>query len=103
MILMKSFSFGLSIVTLFPFCLAAPGPRASSSPCTGTIASLDDIDDAVACDVVNIESFTVPAGKTFEINLADNSIVNLGMLRQIIRSPIDELTTVGSGRCRIWE
>ena len=39
---------------------------------------LDDIDDAVKCTIVNIESFTVPAGKTFEIELADGTTVNLG-------------------------
>lgn len=68
----------LNLLFALSVCVAVPNRRASGSDCTGTIASLDDIDDAVECTTVNIESFTVPAGKTFEINLADNSIVNLG-------------------------
>ena len=68
----------LNVLLATSLCLAVPSRRASGKDCTGTIASIDDIDDAVECATVNIESFTVPAGKTFEINLADNSIVNLG-------------------------
>lgn len=49
--------------------------------CTGTIASLDDVAAAVKCATVNIKSFTVPAGKTFELDLADGAVVNLRALR----------------------
>lgn len=66
----------LILLVVLPLCLASPHRRASD--CTGTIASLDDIDDAVECTTVNIESFTVPAGETFEIELADGTTVNLG-------------------------
>ena len=48
--------------------------------CTGTISSLDDVDDAVECTTVNINSFTVPAGETFNLDLADGTTVNMGML-----------------------
>lgn len=53
--------------------LAAP----SATDCTGTISSLDDVDDAVKCTTVNINSFTVPAGETFNLDLADSTTVNL--------------------------
>lgn len=45
--------------------------------CTGTISSLDDVDDAVECTTVNINSFTVPAGETFNLDLADGTTVNM--------------------------
>uniref|UniRef100_A0A0W0GC44 endo-polygalacturonase n=1 Tax=Moniliophthora roreri TaxID=221103 RepID=A0A0W0GC44_MONRR len=48
-----------------------------SSRCTGTIASLDDVAEAVKCTEVNIESFEVPAGQALEINLLDGSTVNM--------------------------
>ncbi|KAI0752835.1 endo-polygalacturonase PG1 [Daedaleopsis nitida] len=49
----------------------------SASDCTGTISSLDDVDDAVKCTTVNINSFTVPAGETFNLELASGSTVNM--------------------------
>jgi len=45
--------------------------------CTGTIASLKDVAAAVKCQTVNIKSFTVDAGKTFELDLVDGAVVNL--------------------------
>ncbi|GAA5838996.1 hypothetical protein JCM9279_002562 [Rhodotorula babjevae] len=45
--------------------------------CTGTIASLKDVAAAVKCQTVNIKSFTVDAGKTFELDLVDRAVVNL--------------------------
>ncbi len=53
--------------------VARPAARA----CTGTISSLDDVDDAVECTTVNINSFTVPAGETFNLDLADGTTVNM--------------------------
>ncbi|TFY73204.1 hypothetical protein EWM64_g10808 [Hericium alpestre] len=53
--------------------LAAP----TGNECTGTISSMDDVDDAVKCTTVNINSFTVPAGKTFNLDLADGTKVNM--------------------------
>ncbi|KAH9903347.1 endo-polygalacturonase PG1 [Cubamyces lactineus] len=49
----------------------------AASDCTGTISSLDDVDDAVKCTTVNINSFTVPAGETFNLDLADGTTVNM--------------------------
>ncbi|EMD36930.1 glycoside hydrolase family 28 protein [Gelatoporia subvermispora B] len=54
---------------------AIPSPAAT--PCTGTIASLDDVDDAVKCTTVEIMSFTVPAGETFDLKLEDGTTVNM--------------------------
>ncbi|KEP50280.1 endo-polygalacturonase PG1 [Rhizoctonia solani 123E] len=47
------------------------------SPCTGTIASLDDVEAAQKCTTVTINSFEVPAGKTFALSLLDNTVVNM--------------------------
>ncbi|THV05109.1 polygalacturonase [Dendrothele bispora CBS 962.96] len=49
----------------------------ASSDCTGTISSLNDVAAAVACTTVNINSFTVPAGQTFNLKLLDGTTVNL--------------------------
>ncbi|BGP43282.1 hypothetical protein JCM10449v2_007311 [Rhodotorula kratochvilovae] len=49
----------------------------STARCTGTIALLNDVAASVKCATVNIKSFTVPAGKTFELDLADGAVVNL--------------------------
>ncbi|KAA1474608.1 endo-polygalacturonase PG1 [Dentipellis sp. KUC8613] len=45
--------------------------------CTGTISSMDDVSSAVECTTVNINSFTVPAGETFLLELADSTTVNM--------------------------
>ncbi|KAG6828695.1 hypothetical protein H0H92_007057 [Tricholoma furcatifolium] len=54
---------------------------AASTPsrrsCTGTIASLSDVTDAVECTTVNIESFTVPGGETFSLSLLSGTTVNV--------------------------
>ncbi|KAG9312417.1 pectin lyase fold/virulence factor [Chiua virens] len=50
---------------------------ASSRRCTGTISSLSDINSAVQCTTVNINAFTVPAGKTFSLNLLHGTTVNV--------------------------
>ncbi|KAH7342127.1 endo-polygalacturonase PG1 [Rhizoctonia solani] len=58
----------------------APALRASVTPvqrCTGTISSLDDVSNAVKCTTINIESFTVPAGKTFSISAPDGATINV--------------------------
>ncbi len=54
--------------------VAAPKHRRS---CTGTISSLSDVSDAITCTTVNIESFTVPAGMTFNLELATGTTVNM--------------------------
>jgi polygalacturonase len=48
-----------------------------TTACTGAISSLDDVDDAVKCTTVNINSFTVPAGKQFNLDLTSGTTVNL--------------------------
>ncbi|KAG2032936.1 glycoside hydrolase family 28 protein [Suillus americanus] len=50
---------------------------ASSNSCTGTISSLNDVSSAIKCTTVNINAFTVPAGKTFELQLLDGTTVNV--------------------------
>lgn len=61
--------------------LAAPNNRRA---CTGTIASLDDVSDAVKCTTVNIESFTVPAGQTFNLELETGTTVNMRVYAVIV-------------------
>ncbi|KAJ1307162.1 hypothetical protein OPQ81_001279 [Rhizoctonia solani] len=62
----------LSLLALTPALLAAPAKR-----CTGTISSLDDVASAIQCTTIDINSFTVPAGKTFQIDAAAGATVNL--------------------------
>ncbi|KAI0777508.1 endo-polygalacturonase PG1 [Trametes elegans] len=62
-----------ALLAFVPFIAAAP----AAGDCTGTISSLDDVSAAVKCKTVNINSFTVPAGKTFNLDLADGTTVNL--------------------------
>ena len=73
---MSSFIRLAALLALARVMLAAP----AASDCTGTIASLDDVDDAVKCTTVVINSFTVPAGETFNLDLADGTTVNMGAL-----------------------
>ncbi|OCH88736.1 endo-polygalacturonase PG1 [Obba rivulosa] len=66
-----------ALLAALAFAAVRGAPSSAATPCTGTIASLDDVDDAVKCTVVNIMSFTVPAGETFNVELADDSVVNM--------------------------
>ncbi|QRV99630.1 polygalacturonase [Ceratobasidium sp. AG-Ba] len=61
-----------SLLYLAPAFLAAPGRR-----CTGTISSLSDVAAAVKCTTININSFTVPASQTFEIDAPTGATINL--------------------------
>ncbi|CDO68615.1 Glycoside Hydrolase Family 28 protein [Trametes cinnabarina] len=70
---MSSFVRLAALLVFSRVLLAAP----AASDCTGTISSLDDVDDAVKCTTVNINSFTVPAGETFNLDLADGTTVNM--------------------------
>lgn len=65
-----------SLFTL-AFLAAAINAAPAASDCTGTISSLDDVAAAVKCTTVVINSFTVPAGKTFDLNLASGSTVTM--------------------------
>ncbi|TFK83615.1 glycoside hydrolase family 28 protein [Polyporus arcularius HHB13444] len=70
---MSTFLRLAGLLAFLPFIVAAP----SATDCTGTISSLDDVSAAVKCTTVNINAFTVPAGKTFDLSLADGTTVNL--------------------------
>ncbi|KAG8736558.1 hypothetical protein FRC10_009199 [Ceratobasidium sp. 414] len=69
----------LSLLSLAPFMLASPVRR-----CTGTISSLDDVAAAILCTTasssisgsINVNSFTVPAGKTLQIDAPAGATVN---------------------------
>ncbi|CAL1709785.1 unnamed protein product [Somion occarium] len=56
---------------------AATSAAPSSGDCTGTISSLDDVAAAVKCITVVINSFTVPAGETLNLNLLSGSTVTM--------------------------
>ncbi|KAL4074795.1 glycoside hydrolase family 28 protein [Scleroderma yunnanense] len=59
------------------FTVSAAIATSRSSNCTGEISSLNDISAAVRCTTVNINSFTVPAGETFSLDLLDGTTVNV--------------------------
>ncbi|KAH8101734.1 endo-polygalacturonase PG1 [Cristinia sonorae] len=65
--------FLLALAVFAASALSAP----NANDCTGTISSLDDVSAAVKCTTVNINSFTVPAGKTFNLALASGTTVNM--------------------------
>lgn len=65
------------LLTFSTFALCTIAASVRSSDCTGSISSLDDVDDAVACTTVNINSFTVPAGETFNLDLLTGTTVNM--------------------------
>lgn len=90
---MKTVTFSLALAALSVLVAADNGhsdTRRSRLPatkrCTGTIASLDDVAAAQRCATINIEPFTVPAGKTFELDLVDNAVVNVRESRQSLLS-----------------
>ncbi|KAB5591987.1 hypothetical protein CTheo_4573 [Ceratobasidium theobromae] len=60
------------LLALTPAMLATPVER-----CTGSISSLNDVTEAIKCTTININSFTVPAGKTFQIDAPSGATVNL--------------------------
>ncbi|KAF8838224.1 glycoside hydrolase family 28 protein [Paxillus ammoniavirescens] len=66
------------LASLFILAKAVPQARSSTgSNCTGTISSLSDVSTAVKCTTVNINAFTVPAGRTFKLNLLSGTTVNV--------------------------
>ncbi|EMD34206.1 glycoside hydrolase family 28 protein [Gelatoporia subvermispora B] len=52
-------------------------PSSAATQCTGTIASLGDVSAAIKCTTIDIMSFTVPAGETFNLALEDGTTVNM--------------------------
>jgi len=52
--------------------------QAMGASCTASISSLNDVSAAVGCNNIQINAFTVPAGKTFDLSsLASNTAVTL--------------------------
>ena len=70
---MSAFLRLAALLAVVQAVFAAP----AATDCTGSISSLDDVDDAVKCTTVNINMFTVPAGETFNLDLADGTTVNM--------------------------
>ncbi|KAF9568224.1 endo-polygalacturonase PG1 [Agrocybe pediades] len=66
----------LSTLSIISSCLVVI-LNAATTPCVGTISSVDDVTDAVKCTTVNLESFTVPAGQGLTLNLATGTTVNM--------------------------
>ncbi|KAG9095314.1 hypothetical protein FRC06_009916 [Ceratobasidium sp. 370] len=62
----------LSLLSLAHLLLASLARR-----CTGTISSLDDVSAAIKCTTININSFTVPAGKTFQVDAPAGATVHV--------------------------
>ncbi|TFK74072.1 polygalacturonase [Pluteus cervinus] len=61
------------LVTLLALGLAS----SVKGGCIGEISSLDDVPTAQTCSTVNINSFTVPPGVGFTLNLTNGATVNL--------------------------
>ncbi|CAE6353070.1 unnamed protein product [Rhizoctonia solani] len=66
--------FSIALATL-PAALVAATP--AGKRCAGTISSLDDVAAAQKCATININSFTVPAGKSFDISAIDGATINM--------------------------
>ncbi|CAE6457871.1 unnamed protein product [Rhizoctonia solani] len=69
---MRSTATTLSLLSLAPVLLASPVER-----CTGSISSLDDVAAAIKCTTININAFTVPAGKTFQLDAPSGATINM--------------------------
>ncbi|CAE6489799.1 unnamed protein product [Rhizoctonia solani] len=66
--------FYLALIAL-PVALVAATPVGKR--CTGTISSLNDVANAQKCTTININAFTVPAGKTLAIECISGTTVNM--------------------------
>lgn len=69
-------NIALTVLAITSVTFAAPRSKRGAD-CTTTINSLDDADSAGDCTTVNINSFTVPAGSGFNLDLADGTTVNM--------------------------
>ncbi|KAG8911072.1 hypothetical protein FRC00_007119, partial [Tulasnella sp. 408] len=74
---MYSKSISLIAALLATTASATTEPAPIGKRCTGTISSLADVAAAIQCTTININSFTVDAGKTFLLNLAAGTTVNV--------------------------
>lgn len=66
-----------TIATMAAFYAQSAAADRVGKRCTGSISSLSDVSAAVACTTININSFTVDAGKTFELDCASGTTVNV--------------------------
>ncbi|CAE6444666.1 unnamed protein product [Rhizoctonia solani] len=66
--------FSLAFATL-PAALVVATP--AGKRCTGAISSLNDVAAAQKCTTININAFTVPAGKSFDISAVDGATINM--------------------------
>lgn len=66
-----------SLLASFVMVASVIGNPAPAATCTGTISSLNDVAAAVKCTNVVINSFTVPAGQMFNLNLASGTTVTM--------------------------
>ncbi|CCO28778.1 polygalacturonase [Rhizoctonia solani AG-1 IB] len=64
-------------IALFALPLALVAAAPAGKRCTGTISSLDDVAAAQKCTTININAFTVPAGKTFALSCLSGATVNM--------------------------
>ncbi|KAG8951554.1 hypothetical protein FRC04_005840 [Tulasnella sp. 424] len=71
------YSRPIAIIAAFLAITASATPAPIGKRCTGTISSLADVAAAIQCTTININSFTVDAGKTFLLNLASGTTVNV--------------------------
>ncbi|KAG9051249.1 hypothetical protein FS837_010536 [Tulasnella sp. UAMH 9824] len=71
----KSVSLIAAFLAITASATTEPAPIVKR--CTGTISSLADVAAAIQCTTININSFTVDAGKTFLLNLAAGTTVNV--------------------------
>ena len=67
----------LALLSLFTLVEAVPQATSYYGDCVGTISSLSDVSAAIQCPTVNINAFTVPAGKTFSLDLLQGTTVNV--------------------------
>ncbi|GAA6036195.1 hypothetical protein JCM8097_006828 [Rhodosporidiobolus ruineniae] len=73
---MKTSAFLLALLPTVALAGHSEHKNRLNKRCTGTIKSLDDVKSAVKCTDVRLESFTVPAGKTLELDLLDGTVVH---------------------------
>ncbi|GAA6036215.1 hypothetical protein JCM8097_006840 [Rhodosporidiobolus ruineniae] len=74
---MKTAALLLALLPTLAAAGHAEGKRRLDKRCTGTISSLDDIDEAVKCEDVVLTGFEVPAGESLELDLLDGATVTV--------------------------
>ncbi|KAF8187455.1 polygalacturonase [Pholiota molesta] len=67
----------LSVITVLALNGRWMSALAATTPCVGTVNSIDDVASAVQCTTVNLNSFTVPAGQGLTLSLQTGTTVNM--------------------------